>query len=158
METRKLTAQNSLRTGTAILVLALWSMISPVESCRRTHILAKNPVDALTMYERRFVEIKKRLPDTGTVGYVGDEIGDEGTRAYYRTQYSLSPVVVDRTTGHELVIGNFREDVHTRIVPAALGLTLLQDFGGGVMLFKNDAWLQEARRARPETNADASGK
>ncbi|MDX6712167.1 MAG: hypothetical protein QOH96_3183 [Blastocatellia bacterium] len=139
-------------------VLALWSMMSTVESCRRTHILTKNPVDALTMYERRFVEIKKRLPDTGTVGYVGDEIGDEGTRHYYRTQYSLAPVVVDRTAGHELVIGNFREDVHTRIVAAAPGLTLLQDFGGGVMLFKNDAWLQEARHARPETNADASGK
>ena len=158
METRKLTAHNSFRTGTAVLVLALWSMISPVESCRRIHILAKKPVDVLTMYERRFVEIKKRLPDTGTVGYVGDEIGDEGTRNYYRTQYSLSPVVVDCTTGHELVIGNFREDVQTRVVPSALGLTLLQDFGSGVMLFKNDAWLQEARRARPETNADASGK
>jgi len=119
---------------------------------QQPEFLAKYPVDDLTTYEMRFVEIRKRLPQAGTVGYVGDEIGDEGTRNYYRTQYSLSPVIVDRTTGHELVIGNFREDVNATMVPATLGLTLLQDFGGGVMLFKNDALTQEVRRANPETN------
>jgi len=132
--------------------------MSTVESCRRTHILAKNPVDDLTMYEKRFVEIKKRLPPTGTVGYIGNEIGDEGTRNYYRTQYSISPVIVDRTTEHELVIGNFREDIHAGNFPAATGLTLLQDFGAGVMLFKNDALQQEMRRVTAETNVGAIGK
>jgi len=142
LESRKLTARNSLRTGTAVLVLALWSLLPTVESCRRTHILAKYPVDSLTKYEKRFVEIRKSLPSTGTVGYIGNEIGDEGTWNYYRTQYSVSPVVVDRTIQHELVIGNFPEDLNVSNLPATTGLTLVRDFGGGVMLFKNDAWTQ----------------
>jgi hypothetical protein len=83
--------------------------------------------------DQRFEAIKLALPDRGVVGYIG--AGDpDGTADYYLAQYALAPRVIDRSSGHPLVIGNFPHG-SPKILPP--GLTVVKDFGNGVLLFSN---------------------
>lgn len=79
----------------------------------------------------RFAALKARLPTSGVIGYIG-EPGDSSIPDYYLTQYALAPRVVDLSPNHSLVIGNFPSSRVSTIPP---GLTLVEDFGKGVMLF-----------------------
>lgn len=60
-------------------------------------------MDDGTLYEQRFAEIRKYLPQRGIIGYVSDT-GDEH---FYRTQYVLAPLILVRADGPRLVVGNF---------------------------------------------------
>ncbi len=80
--------------------------------------------------DRRFATIKTMLPHHGVIGYVG-ESGPAGTSLYYLTQYALAPLVVDRSTQHAIVVGNFPKLPPT--IPPD-GLRLVKDFGDGVLL------------------------
>src|SRR5215208_5549395 len=101
----------SMRAEVGVLLLCLSAVIYSVEICRRTHVLSKSPPDNVTLHEMRLAELRKRLPARGVVGYVADDPdGAETTRAWRRfatTQYSLAPVILERTTAHELVVGVF---------------------------------------------------
>lgn len=81
--------------------------------------------------DERFAALKAALPPQGIVGYVGDS---ESPADYYLTQYALAPLIVDHSSSHPLVIGNFSKS------PAAGwkgNLQLVKDFGNGVILFAN---------------------
>jgi hypothetical protein len=119
----------------AVLLLSLAPLISVVQMFRGAHVLTKTPTDNQTLYERRFLELKKALPLHGVVGYITDE-NDEIPWNYYQTQYALSPIIVDKKTGQELVVGNFRDSAVARKVIANNDLILLKDFGEGVVLFR----------------------
>jgi hypothetical protein len=66
------------------------------------------------------------------VGYVG-EPGTSSLPGYYLAQYALAPLVLDHSTNHALVIGNFPTAPPTGS-PSA-DLHLVKDFGDGVLLF-----------------------
>ena len=83
--------------------------------------------------DQRFAELKKLLPRHGVVGYFGESGTPEAVGAYYLTQYALAPVVVEHSTNHALVIGNFPASSATPPIPE--DLKLLKDFGDGVFLF-----------------------
>lgn len=86
-----------------------------------------------SLYDKRFDDVRKMLPEHGVVGYLGDSPGNVGN--YYLTQYALAPLVVDNSTDHHFVIGNFG-DAHSTI-PLDRDWILLRDFGNGVILLEN---------------------
>jgi len=90
----------------------------------------------LPEYDKRFEELRKRLPPHGVVGYLG--IGwDSGYQlpAYYATQYALAPVVVENSLQPELVVGNFATPPAPATTTWPANLLPIQNFGNGVVLF-----------------------
>ena len=59
--------------------------------------------DEGTLYEQRLAKIRNRLPQRGIVGYASDT----GHEHFYRTQYVLAPLILVRSDGPRLIIGNF---------------------------------------------------
>lgn len=100
-------------------------------------------VDEITTYEARYQELRHTLPPNIVVGYLSDPVPpdlsrSEGTTRFKRfvlTQYALSPVIVVRSTETDFVVGNFESPAHADSA-AAYHLTLVRDFGAGVMLFR----------------------
>jgi hypothetical protein len=84
--------------------------------------------------DQRFAAVKTRLPATGIIGYIGGS-GDSSTPDYYLTQYALAPLVVDRSTHHAIVIGNFPLSPPSSLPP---NLRLVEDFGRGVLLLAGE--------------------
>jgi hypothetical protein len=96
--------------------------------------------DDVSSFERSLAELRMEVPKEGTIGYVsgktfGDALADpEQARRYYLTQYSLSPLVVEAGRDPNLVIGDFAGYADWK--SATVGLTLVRDFGNGLMLFR----------------------
>lgn len=83
---------------------------------------------------QRFAALREALPKRGVIGYIGQTDSAEGIGDYYVTQYTLAPLVVDRSTAHPIVIGNFPSSPPSQI---PRDLELLKDFGHGLLLFAN---------------------
>jgi hypothetical protein len=81
--------------------------------------------------DKRFAQLRSRLPANGVIGYIG-ETGDSALPDYYLTQYALAPLVIERSAQRSIVVGNFPDTLPSEI-PA--DLKLVQDFGNGVLLF-----------------------
>jgi hypothetical protein len=129
-----------MRVKAGVVLLCVSAVIYSVEICRRTHVLSKAPPDGITLHERRLAELRGRLPARGVVGYVSDDFGGAETpqswRRFATTQYSLAPLILERTTAHELVVGVFDDPGAATAVSAGGDLLLVEEFGGGVVLFK----------------------
>lgn len=99
-------------------------------------------IDSISNYEKRFEGIKKELPVRGVVGYIsGADVKDirfagQETAKYYLTQYAVSPTIVEYAAAYDLVIGNFEPGMDSQNAINANGLTVIKDFGNGVMLLK----------------------
>jgi hypothetical protein len=89
--------------------------------------------DQVTRYGARFEEVRKELPEHGTVGYRvvglrrvpggeifpwdiggGNEILLHPNHAYFWTQYTLAPVIVDRNREYPLTVVNRPDRVRLR--------------------------------------------
>ena len=129
-----------MRVTAGVLLLCVSAVVYSVEICRRTHVLKKSPPDNITLQEMRLAELRKRLPARGRVGYVADDFDREDTprawRRFATTQYSLTPLILERTTAHELVVGVFDDPGAIPAVAARGGLLVVEEFGEGVVLFK----------------------
>ena len=97
---------------------------------RTLHPSEIKPDDIAARSDIRFASLKAHLPSEGVVGYIG-ETGESAVPDYYLTQYALAPLVVDDSTGHAIVIGNFPSSQPSEIPP---NLRVVQDFGNGVLL------------------------
>ncbi len=120
------------RIAIATLVFVLCCMLSTV----RVLIDAPTrrlPDDPATGADQRFAALKAALPPQGVVGYIG-ESGNPAVADYYLAQYALTPLVVDHSSNHRLVVGNFPVPPPT---PPSGNLQLMKDFGNGVLLFAN---------------------
>ena len=126
-------SQNSLtRTTVGILLFILCCLLSSFRLIRN----APNPTeihpDVARRSEQRFAPLKTQLPTRGVVGYLG-ESGNSGTEDYYLAQYSLAPLVVERSLHHPLVVGSFPNS--QPVLPE--NLQPVRDFGNGVLLLAN---------------------
>lgn len=125
----------SPRAKAAILLFTLSCLFSTIRILREapnpSHL---NPDDISKRSDQRFARVKTSLPANGVIGYIG-EIGNSSTPDYYLTQYALAPLVVDRSTRHALVIGNFPLSPPSAVPP---NIQLVQDFGSGVLLFAGE--------------------
>ncbi len=120
--------------ATSIFILCL--LLSTV----RVITDAPNPTrlhtdDIAQRSDQRFAALRAVLPPRGVVGYVGAS-GNAAAGDYYLTQYALVPLVVDHSTNHPFVIGNFPLSPPPTSSPSD-HLQLVKDFGDGVLLFAN---------------------
>jgi hypothetical protein len=137
-----------MRIGLGLLLLfALGSSVRLLARAFDSFRDLRRP-DEITRYEGRFQELRSALPRQARVGYVSGPVsqgpadGDDGPRLafkrYLLTQYALVPVLVLPDVRGPLVVGNFGASAGIDSV-AARGLTLIRDFGDGVMLFRTEA-------------------
>jgi hypothetical protein len=125
----------SPRMKCAILLFTICCLLSTIRILRE----APNPAhitrdDVSKKSDERFAAVKTRLPASGVIGYIG-ESGNSSTPDYYLTQYALAPLVVDRSSHHAIVIGNFPLSRPSDLPP---NLRLLEDCGSGVLLFAGE--------------------
>ena len=115
---------------TFLCLLSTARLLTEVPSPRHLQTAAS---DVAERSDRRFAELRRALPEYGVVGYVSDP-SEAGVADYYLTQYALAPLVIERSTNHRLVIGNFPQPPRPE---AETDLVLVRDFGNGVLLFTN---------------------
>jgi hypothetical protein len=108
---------------------------------------ANATTDEISAHERRFEALRSALPKHGTVGYVGSpepiartpKEADSAALLHFRrhllAQYTLAPVLLIKGTASELVVGNFDRAAP----PAPPGLSVVRDFGDGLVLFRRTA-------------------
>ena len=95
----------------------------------------KDENDIARRSDQRFAALRPYLPQHGVVGYIG-EPGAAAMGDYYLTQYALAPLVLDHSTNHRFVVGNFPSSSPAARAPAKL--QLVKDFGDGVLLFASE--------------------
>lgn len=126
-----------MRHGSGILKLALWIFVASclLSSARLivdTRGFAQNQADNAQRSGQRFSALRTVLPKHGVIGYIGQS--ENGVEQYYLAQYALAPLVVDHSSNHSTVVGNFPTSLPKNL-PA--NLQLVTDFGNGVFLFAN---------------------
>lgn len=129
--------QRSQKLAYSAVLVAVLSLFSNgrllVKAPVSSHLEDRNQIAQRS--DERFAALKAALPKTGVIGYIG-EPGDPGVGEYYLAQYALTPLVVDSSLNHAIVIGNFPHDSTPRIMPG--NLHLVADFGHGVLLFASE--------------------
>ena len=124
----------TIRTTAAAAILVFSSLLSSGRMLFNTPRPGHFEQDSIaSRSDQRFAVLKTRLPAEGVVGYVG-ESSDSATPDYYLTQYALAPLIVDNSTDHAIVIGNFPSSQASRI---PRNLQLVDDLGNGVLLLAN---------------------
>ena len=120
-------------TKSVLWIFILGCLLSSARLIVDTPGVAREAQDTSLRSGQRFSELRDALPKAGVVGYIG-ESGDFAVGHYYLTQYALAPLLVDHSSEHAIVIGNF-----PRSQPTAFpeNLKLVRDFGNGVLLFAN---------------------
>jgi hypothetical protein len=94
--------------------------------------------DQITIYEKRFRELKAMLQNHLIVGYVSDydDNSDEDGIAFSMTQYVLAPILLVRGTNRDFTIGNFQSANPIIKNIEKENLSMYKDFGNGVILFE----------------------
>ncbi len=120
-----------------ILLLLLNGCFSLAEQLyQRIHAARPLGSDDITVFERRFVQVKKDLPAFGTIGYTTNQF--EGSfKEYTLTVYTLSPVMPVPGPHSEVMIGNLVGPVETWGLPKNSSVTLFRNYGNGIVLFRN---------------------
>lgn len=138
--TRSILSSLPFRARVGLATIVVFALVSDGQ------LLAKALVDyvrtsrpsAVDQYLSRFGDIKTALPARGVVGYIAEPRGKElhggdYYRKFHLAQYALAPLILVDTPDRELVVGNFASGAHAPQLP---GLTLVQDYGNGVMLLR----------------------
>jgi hypothetical protein len=140
---RRMGFNDMVRMRLGVCLIILFALVSNMRLLGRAvhDLTALTQPDEITEYEARFKQLKQVLPPHARVGYVTDarrQDGESRSRPFMRyllTQYALLPVIVLRDSHQPLIVGNFYSangiDAET-----TRGLTLIRDFGNGVMLFR----------------------
>jgi hypothetical protein len=102
------------------------------------HRYKRKELDQVTIYEKRFIELKALLQNHLVVGYVSDydDNSDEDGIAYSMTQYVLAPTILVRGIKRNFIVGNFHSAKPNIKAYEKENLSLYRDFGNGVILFE----------------------
>jgi hypothetical protein len=129
MRQSSLSLTEKQRIAVAIAIFIVCCLLSSARVLTETPTPGRHIDDIAERSDRRFAALKMALPKKGIVGYVGNSGSPDD---YYLAQYALAPLVVDNSTDHAWVVGNFT-------APAPMirldDLQRVKDFGNGVMLF-----------------------
>jgi hypothetical protein len=125
----------SSRVKIGTILIILFSLASGVRFIKKeinfTNLI--KPIDAITLNEKRYEELKPYLLRRGIVGYMSDV---HSIKEYYLTQYTLAPVIVVKTKDYPLIIGNYQGTIAGPENFKNGDLFLLRDFGNGVSLLR----------------------
>lgn len=94
--------------------------------------------DPVTEYEKRFGDIKAHLHNHTVVGYITDydDKSDRYGQAFNMTQYVLAPVILVRGIKRKFIVGNFQGAQPDIKAYENKNISLIRDFGEGVLLFE----------------------
>jgi hypothetical protein len=125
-----------IRAGAALL--ALVAVFSCLDTTRNRRWFEED--GATRISEERVQAVRRDLPSHGAIGYVGDEVPpNAGTKRYFHEffhiQYAVAPLILVDSQQYPLVLGDFHQPVDSARI-ARLKLTLVKDYGNGVMLFR----------------------
>lgn len=133
-----------MRSTSGIVVLVASILLSNV--IWSTQLLmdykAVRQSDEVTIYEQRFKGLKKALPPHAVVGYISDRpvadmrFDSDESAKYYIAQYALAPILVDYSTNHRFVVGNFHNSRNVHKAVSDKPLIPIKYFGNGTMLFQ----------------------
>lgn len=133
----------SSRIKAGALLVALIAVLSVGHTVHKLPVPGVHDIatDKASAFDFRLNPVRRDLPSHGKVGYVSDEVPAADTHAalehfqeFCYTQYAVAPLIVIDSAEYPLVIGNFHKAPSDTI--SKLKLTLLTDYGNGVMLFK----------------------
>ena len=98
----------------------------------------RQEVDPISIYESRFIELKAFLQNNLVVGYISDydDNSNEDGIAFSMTQYVLAPIILVRGIKCHFIVGNFQSARPDVKVYEKENLSLIMDFGEGVILFE----------------------
>ena len=101
-------------------------------------VAAQTPdaASSISTFDTRFSAVKTAIPGTTVLGYYSDsDMRDVAVQAeYHVAQYALAPIVLVNKTDTKLVLGM----LHKPGNPPP-NFVLVQDFGNGVKLLRNQA-------------------
>jgi len=95
--------------------------------------------DPISLLEQKLGPIKDSLSDLNYMGYVDDESINSTDRVmlYYIAQYSLSPIIVVRSTDNLLLLGYFPSGLKDN--PSFMNYFYIhRDYSNGYYLFKRN--------------------
>lgn len=101
----------------------------------------KLQVGDISGYEKRFEAVNRILPEHGVIGYLSDcsDMSDMHCIArFYVAQYALSPIILDRSPEHTLVIADFGKAGANLWDSGSNAMNLLMDSGNGIKLYLVD--------------------
>ena len=119
-----------------IALLTLISISNEIWECYKTLDEYHKTTTDITAFENRFSRLKQRLPSVGVLGYIDDTTDPVNKSFQYTlTRYALAPHLLEKSTRHKMVIGNFHQLPPKRALWDDQELILIEDFGDGVLLF-----------------------
>jgi hypothetical protein len=102
--------------------------------------------EMVTAWEKRLRKMRLILPDHGVIGYLADwDISNNkyGARdqevEFILAQYTLAPLVLERGTNHDLILGNFNDNGDSQKLPDIQNyfeIQLLNKFSNEFFVFK----------------------
>lgn len=91
----------------------------------------------ISKYVERFDKIRQSFLEPDVVNYETDCCSDILARKYI-AQYAISPIIIDNTAAHSLLIGNYCNTELDINMHKKKEITLVEDYGNGIMLFRRD--------------------
>jgi hypothetical protein len=88
----------------------------------------------------RFQALMNAVPERAELGYLTDAEPGSVTESSMTlsAQYALAPRILEKSVAPEWVLGNFTRPADFAALGRSKGLRLQQDFGNGVVLFRQE--------------------
>jgi hypothetical protein len=131
-----------------IVVLIGTSIYSSILTFQGTSkdIAETNGEEMVTAWEKRLRKVRQILPEHGVIGYLADwDIPDYKYGAsdqeveFILAQYTLAPLVLERGTDHEVVLGNFSDNGDPQKIQNIqnyFDIQLIDKFSNEIFVFK----------------------
>jgi hypothetical protein len=131
----------AIAAAVAVAVLAVYAAASSYDVSAKLNAQQPDRWGAGRALDR-FAAAALRLPPNADVGYLSDVTGEAAGLAFLTTQYALAPHLLVAPDATQVVwaVGNFSRPVDFAAFGARAGFRLVEDLGGGVILYQ---------RARP---------
>ena len=90
-------------------------------------------------FDSRFEALHKSMPPRSVLGYVSDNpaANAQSQAEFYLTQYALAPAIIKASTEEHFVVANFHTNSPNAAMLRSKNLTLVQDFGNDVYIYRN---------------------
>jgi hypothetical protein len=120
---------------TVAVLSSFWLLLDVVSGYSNT-----SQTFGVASFEDRFQGLRKALPAHAVVGYASDNPTNDASALgeFYLTQYVLAPTIVTASPSQALVVVNYHNPQPDMAKLRAQHLTLIQNFGNGVLLCRND--------------------
>lgn len=119
-----------------LIVFSVYHSATSLVEVSRTYRIRSGP-DPVTAYELRFDPLKRQLSmeRCSKISYITDLTdASDWFIDYFRTQYTLAPVIVDDSTDCQLVITNLRISSSLDQVIQERHLLIVRNYGDGLAL------------------------